>query len=81
MNIFDIAFGVFVGEMLWGIVLFVSLYILIRILVRRVKRSIVDTGFRLSAKGTGLFSKVRFPRVDVNARHAAETYRRLYRNK
>lgn len=52
-NILSIAAGVFLGEFLWAIVLFIVLYILVRHLINSFKTKIYNTGFRICGKGNG----------------------------
>lgn len=52
-NILTIASGVFLGEFLWAIVLFIILYILFRHIINSVKARIYNTGFHILGKGSG----------------------------
>lgn len=61
--------GVFLGEFLWAIVLFTSLYILIRRTIKRFKNRVLETGFHISFGGRGFLKGVN-PKVNVSAKQA-----------
>lgn len=50
-DILKIMAGVFLGEFLWGVVLFTFLYILIRRIIRGVKTRLIETGIHISFTG------------------------------
>lgn len=52
-NVLTIATGVFLGEFVWAIVLFIILYILFRHIVNSIKARFLNTGFRVCVKGSG----------------------------
>ncbi len=58
-DILKIMTGVFLGEFLWGIVLFTFLYILIRKIVRRAKNRLLETSMHISFTGLN-------PHININ---------------
>lgn len=66
-DILKIMAGVFLGEFLWGIVLFTFLYILIRRIIQGAKTRLIETGIHISFKGSG-FLKGANSDVNVNPR-------------
>lgn len=52
-DILKIMTGVFLGEFVWGVVLFAFLYFLVRGVIRNFKRKITQTGFNVRIWGNG----------------------------
>lgn len=66
-DILKIMAGVFLGEFVWGLVLFTFLYFLIRSIIRNFKRRIFNSGFHISIGGHGVFKGAE-KKLDVSAR-------------
>lgn len=66
--------GVFLGEFLWAIVLFIFLYILIRRTIRGFKNRILETGFHISFGGRGFLKGVN-PEANISAKQAKKFVR------
>ena len=52
-SILKIASGVFLGELVWGIVLFTFLYILIKRIIHKFTHKLCKSGFDVTVRGRG----------------------------